>query len=120
GDHTGVHKYFQDKINQIEPKEQWWLDNENKIPLLIYSKELKGETISTYGGQIDTLPTVAYLMGVNKENYKYAMGKNLLNTNKNSVILSDFKVKGEVTESDVEHLENSIELSDKIIRGDYF
>lgn len=120
GDHTGVHKYFQDKINQIEPKEQWWLDNENKIPLLIYSKGLKGETISTYGGQIDTLPTVAYLMGVDKENYKYAMGKNLLNTNKNNVILSDFKVKGEVTESDVEHLENSIELSDKIIRGDYF
>ncbi len=120
GDHTGVHKYFQDKINQIEPKEQWWLDNENKIPLLIYSKGLKGETISTYGGQIDTLPTVAYLMGVDKKNYKYAMGKNLLNTNKNNVILSDFKVKGEVTESDVEHLENSIELSDKIIRGDYF
>lgn len=120
GDHTGVHKYFQDRINQIEPKEQWWLDNENKIPLLIYSKGLKGETISTYGGQIDTLPTVAYLMGVDKENYKYAMGKNLLNTNKNNVILSDFKVKGEITESDIEHLENSIELSDKIIRGDYF
>lgn len=120
GDHTGVHKYFQDKIDQMESKELWYTDNENKIPLLIYNRGLKGETISTYGGQIDVLPTIAYLMGVNKENYKYAMGKNLLNTNKNNVILSDFKVKGEVTEEDIEHLYDSIRFSDKLIRGDYF
>lgn len=27
GDHTGVHKYYNDKVNEMKNPENWWLDN---------------------------------------------------------------------------------------------
>lgn len=120
GDHTGVHKYFQDKINSMKYKESWWVDNENKIPLLIYSKDAKGETISVNGGPIDMVPTLGYLMGAEKSSYSTAMGRNLLNTKKDFVVLSNFQVKGTVTNEEKEYYKDLLILSDKVVRSNYF
>lgn len=120
GDHTGVHKYFQDKINMMKNKEEWWSNNNNKIPLLIYNKNSPPRTISTYGGPVDLVPTLGYLMGVDNKHYNTAMGRNLLNTNKDFVILSNFEVRGNVTEEEKNRYKTYLILSDKLIRSNYF
>lgn len=120
GDHTGVHKYFEDKIKTMENKEQWWVDNYNKIPLIIYNKSTQPEVINIHGGPVDLVPTLGYLMGVEDKVYSSALGRNLLNTKKDFVILSDFRVRGNITKEEEEKYKNLLLLSDKIIRGNYF
>lgn len=120
GDHTGVHKYFQDKIDMMKNKEEWWSNNDNKIPLLIYNKNSPQRTISTYGGPVDLVPTLGYLMGVDNKHYNTAMGRNLLNTNKDFVILSNFQVRGNLTEEEKNKFKTYLILSDKLIRSNYF
>lgn len=122
GDHTGVHKYYEDEVAKITPQEDWWQGNDWRIPLIMYEKDLNGETINTIGGQIDLMPTLAYLMGVNKEDYEQtAMGRNLLNTNKNFAVLANGKYIGDKT-SDKEELEaiNGLDIADKLLRSNYF
>ncbi|RXM73347.1 LTA synthase family protein [Clostridium tetani] len=122
GDHCGVHKYYKDKLNEIQPREDWWFKNDYEIPLLIYSKDLKGKEIKTIGGQIDILPTVAYLMGVDKKEYiNTSMGRNLLNTNKNFVVLSNGVFIGDYeTENEKKKLVEGLNISDIMLRSNYF
>ncbi|MEG0771912.1 LTA synthase family protein [Clostridium sp.] len=120
GDHTGVHKYFGDKIKDINEKEKWWMNNNNKVPLLIYNKNSTSEIIDIHGGPVDLVPTLSYLMGADKNSYKTAMGRNLLNTRKDFVLLSNFQVKGNLTEEEKRIYKEHLLLSDKIIRSNYF
>ena len=56
-----------------------------KVPLIIHYPGFKnGETISTIGGQIDILPTIANLMDFE---VPYALGKDLLNTKTGYAVL---------------------------------
>ncbi len=78
GDHEGVHKYFKNEIDAIKQRDEWWLDNNKKLPLIIYNKDIKPKEIKITGGQVDIMPTLAYLMGINDEDYENtAMGRNL-------------------------------------------
>ena len=122
GDHCGVHKYYKDKLNKIQPREDWWFKNDYGIPLLIYSKDLKGQEIKTIGGHIDILPTVAYLMGVDKKEYmNTAIGRNLLNTNKNFAVLSNGVFIGDYkTEIEKKNLVDGLRISDIMLRSNYF
>lgn len=122
GDHTGVHKYYSDEIDNLPEKESWW-NNENKIPLIIYNKGYKGKVIETAGGQIDILPTVAYLMGIEEEKYEStSLGRNLLNTKKSYALLNDGRIIGEdnLTQENKDHINKSFQISDLIIRTNYF
>ncbi|MBV1820368.1 LTA synthase family protein [Clostridium cochlearium] len=122
GDHCGVHKYYKDKLNKIQPREDWWFKNDYEIPLIIYSKDLKGKEIKTIGGHIDILPTAAYLMGVDKKEYIHtSMGRNLLNTNKNFVVLSNGVFIGNYdNEMDKKTLVQGLDISDIMLRSNYF
>ncbi|WP_032120878.1 LTA synthase family protein [Clostridium amazonitimonense] len=122
GDHEGVHKFFNDEIVNLPDKEDWWIENHKKVPFIIYSKDLEGKTVSIHGGQADTFPTLAYLFGANEEDFTTSiMGRNLLNTNKDFVILSDRTYLGkESSPNEKEEMLKSIELSDKLIRANYF
>ncbi|MDR3541247.1 MAG: LTA synthase family protein [Desulfosporosinus sp.] len=122
GDHTGVHKYYNDEVKEVQPQENWWLDDSKRIPLIVYHKGMKGREIETTGGQIDTMPTVAYLMGINEASYKNtAFGRNLLNTQKNFAVLANKHYVGEAVNLKEQQEEiQGIDLADLIIRKNYF
>ncbi|SPF33983.1 hypothetical protein SBF1_1270001 [Candidatus Desulfosporosinus infrequens] len=83
---------------------------------------MKSREIGITGGQIDTMPTVAYLLGINEESYKNTVfGRNLLNTNKNFAVLANRQYVGEATNNQEQQEEiKGIDLADIIIRKNYF
>lgn len=122
GDHCGVHKFYEDLIVNAPLEGDWWKDNDKEIPFIIYNNDIEGETISNVGGQVDFLPTISYLLGIDKENFQNtSMGRILVNTNRNSTILNNGEIKGNPKdEKEKEHLENVFKIADIIIEGNYF
>ncbi|EGT3601024.1 LTA synthase family protein [Clostridium perfringens] len=121
GDHCGVHKFYEDDIKDSPLEGDWWKDNEKEIPFMIYNPSIKGETISKEGGQIDFLPTIAYLLGFNRDKFdSTAMGRVLVNTNRNAIILNNGEIVGTPTPKEKAHLEKSFNIADMVIQGNYF
>lgn len=122
GDHTGVHKYYNDEVKQVQPQENWWLDDSKRIPLIIYHKGMNGREIAITGGQIDTMPTVAYLMGIKEDSYQNTVfGRNLLNTKKDFAVLSNRLYIGKATNNDdIENQIKGIDIADLVIGKNYF
>jgi uncharacterized sulfatase len=120
GDHEGVHKYFKDDVLKIKPQESWF-KNDTKIPLIVYNESINGEEIKTIGGQVDIYPTLMYLLGIDKNYYeRTCIGRNLLNTNKNFVVLKDGGIIGKISAKEKEMARKGLDISDKIIRSNYF
>lgn len=122
GDHAGIHKYYQDELKDITPYEEWWGRKDTRIPLIIYQKQLAGKQIDTIGGQIDIMPTVAYLMGVEEKDYAdTVMGRNLLKTKRSFAVLADGTfVCDPGSEQYKDDAVKGIDIADRIIRSDYF
>lgn len=123
GDHTGPHKYYDSKIESLSNPEKWWLDNGNHtVPLVIYNPSITEPVKDdVYGGQIDIMPTLLYLLGVDNSVYQNtALGRNLLNTNRSYAVLTDRAIKGDLTDKEKKIIESSLDLSDKMIRANYF
>jgi len=122
GDHCGIHKFFPNEIHEINKKEDWWVNNHNHVPLIVYYKNMTGEMIELEGGQIDIMPTLLYLMGIEEGEYiNSAMGRNLLKTNKNYAVSAKRTVTGEgLTEKDKEEAIRGLDMADIIIRSNYF
>ena len=98
---------------------QW---KSNTVPLIIYNPSIKTPVKDdVYGGQIDIMPTLLYLLGVDNNVYQNtALGRNLLNTKRSYAVLTDKTIKGELTDKEKEIVGNVLDLSDKMIRADYF
>lgn len=124
GDHGGVHKYYNSAINQLSVQEDWYLDDDtSRVPFIIYDKTMtESKKFDTIGGQIDVMPTLLYALGVDSSVYENtALGRNLLNTNRNFVVLTNGTVKGfNLTQEEEDMIKNSLDISDKIITSDYF
>lgn len=122
GDHGGVHKFYEDEIKDAPLNENWWKENTKEIPFIIYNKDIKAETISKVGGQTDFLPTISYLLGVDRKDFEgTSMGRVLVNTNRDAVILNDGEIKGTPKDSNEEqHLKDTFKIADYIIQGNYF
>lgn len=124
GDHAGVHKYYNSSIESLSNPEDWFLDNGHRtIPFIVWSKDIQSpKTFEIKGGQIDIMPSLLYLMGVDTENYiNTALGRNLFNTNKSFAVLTNLDIVSDnLTEEEKEMYKNIVELSDKMIRSDYF
>ena len=124
GDHTGVHKYYNSSIQGLSTKEDWCLDDgEPRVPFIIYDKSInEGKTFDTIGGQIDIMPTMLYLLGVDSNKYENtALGRNLLNTNRSYAVITNGDIKGtNLSDEDKIQLGGILQLSDSMIRGDYF
>ncbi len=121
GDHCGVHKFYEDDIKDSPLEGDWWKDNEKEISFMIYNPSIKGETISKEGGQIDFLPTIAYLLGFNRDSFdNTSMGRVLVNTNRNAIILNNGEIVGNPTPKEKAHLEKSFNIADMVIQGNYF
>lgn len=122
GDHAGVHKYYNDSIQDLNFENNWWKDYDHKLPLIIYSQNAPAETISASGGQVDMLPTICYLLGVDSSLYvNSSMGRVLINTNRDSTIIKGNVIKGAPKDSEEEkHLLDSYNIGDKIIKSNFF
>ncbi|MDP4089542.1 MAG: LTA synthase family protein [Bacillota bacterium] len=122
GDHCGVHKYFGDTVAKIQPQESWW-NNDKRIPFIIYHKGMEGKELKVQGGEIDVLPTLAYTLGIDSSKYNNsALGRNLLNTNRDFALLADGTIKGKENLSSevLQSIQASFDISDKLLRTDYF
>lgn len=120
GDHTGPEKYFYDSLQAITDNNPWWLNNDKRIPLVIYSKNITPEERIINSSQVDLLPTILYLMGAECEEYKMAVGKNLFTSKNDFCILQDFTMVGSANEKQKEHIKKGLILNDKMIRSNYF
>lgn len=120
GDHTGPEKYFYDSLQAIADNNPWWLHNDKRIPLMIYSNGITPEVREINSSQVDLLPTILYLMGVEYDQYKMAVGKNLFTSKNDFCILQDFTVIGKADEKQKEHAKEGLILNDRMIRSNYF
>lgn len=122
GDHGGVHKFYNDKITNAPLEGDWWKDDDKKIPFIIYSPGTKGEVINKSGGQVDFLPTISYLLGLDRNKFdNTSMGRVLVNTNKDTTILNYGQIKGTPNNQEEEkHLKDIFKIADYIIQGNYF
>lgn len=124
GDHRGVHKYYNDKLSQLKNPKENWLDNENQtLPLIIYNKDITTPVVNNViGGQVDIMPTLCYLMGVDENKYiNTVMGRNLLKTNKSYALTNNGIISNKgLTKEDEEEIKKGFEISDKIIKSNYF
>lgn len=122
GDHTGIHKYYNSELQDIKPQENWWMENNKEVPFIIYNKDIKHKEFTVNGGQIDTMPTIAYMMGIDKDKFEdTAMGRILVNTKRDFAVLADKTYIGDNSnKNQVEHSILGIEISDMIIRSNYF
>jgi len=89
GDHSAVPKVDMESLLDfldMEYSDLEWTKLQ-KVPLVIhYPGLMNGETISTAGGQIDILPTIANLMDFDTP---YAFGHDLINSKKGYAILKN-------------------------------
>ena len=122
GDHGGVHKYYNDDIQDLDYEGNWWKEYDNRIPLIIYSKGITPNVIEASGGQVDIPTTVLYLLGIDENKYlDTAMGRVLVNTNRDATIIKGNEIKGNVKDNEeLEHLLKSYEIGEKIIENNYF
>lgn len=143
GDHSAVPKIENEGLMQflgIEYNDLDWAKLQ-RIPLIIhYPGQQNGELITATGGQIDIMPTVANLMGFD---VPYALGKDLVNTQKNYVVLRngsiitdryiyfndtrelyDYKsgepLNIDLYNSELQNLLNELNISDCIISNNMF
>lgn len=118
GDHGGIHKYYMEDVEASNIEGDWWQEKDNKVPLIIYGRDLPNKVIDTFGGQIDIMPTVSYILGLDTKGCE--MGRNLLNTNRNATVIKDGIVVGKPKEEEKKMLEKAYDISDKIIKNNYY
>ena len=117
GDHEGIQKYYPYDMGSLP-------DNQKKIPLIIYCADdgWTSGTVSTIGGEVDILPTISYLFGLQDASTgestlgQTMMGRNLLRGGEGGVILWDGSTIG--TADDL--LKRAQQISDETIRGNYY
>ncbi|WP_051623424.1 LTA synthase family protein [Clostridium hydrogeniformans] len=122
GDHAGVHKYYNSKLEDVKLEGDWWKDTDKKVPLIIYNKDLQENKIEAYGGQIDIMPTVLYLLGVEDNLYRdKVMGRVLVNTKRNYTVIKDNEIRGEInSEEEEKHIKSAYDIGRKIILNHYY
>ncbi|MVX64585.1 sulfatase-like hydrolase/transferase [Clostridium chromiireducens] len=121
GDHCGVHKFYEKEIENSPLEGDWWKDNHKKIPYIIYSKDLQPEVISKAGGQSDFLPTISYMLGIDRSDFENtSMGRVLVNTNRDAAILNDGTIMGTPKdEKETNHLKETFNIADSVISKNY-
>ncbi|WP_300383078.1 LTA synthase family protein [Clostridium sp.] len=118
GDHGGIHKYYMEDVEATNMDGDWWKEYERQIPLIIIGDGIPNKTIETIGGHIDILPTVSYLLGADTKNT--AMGRNLLNTKRNSTVIKGGTIIGNPNQEELEKLSEGYKIAEYIIKNNYF
>lgn len=121
GDHAGPHKFYQDRLKDIDCENPKWKEKDIRVPLIIYNPSITGEKREVIGGQMDIMPTVLYLAGVDESKFENtAMGKILVKTNRNFTILNNGEIVGMPSnEKEKEHIEKVFYIGDKLLKTNY-
>lgn len=88
GDHyaiSGNHKPAIAKLLGKEKADDFDVAQWQKVPFMIHMDGLKGGINHTYGGEIDVLPTLENLLGINNSDY-IQFGQDLLAQNRNQTV----------------------------------
>ena len=97
GDHFGLtkqHIVYNDEMSKFLGR-SYGFDDMLNVPLLIHIPGLgDARTIHTVGGQVDLMPTILNLLGVEKEDGPIFAGQDLLNTSEGFVALPNFVPQG--------------------------
>ncbi|KGR90920.1 glycerol phosphate lipoteichoic acid synthase [Ureibacillus massiliensis 4400831 = CIP 108448 = CCUG 49529] len=144
GDHYGISENHNRAMEIIMGKEITPYESANlqRVPLIIHAPGIEGGVNHSYGGQIDLLPTVLHLLGVDTKNY-VQFGTDLLSEEHNEVVAfrnddfvspTIFSIGGkyydattglplddsqlEKAEEYKEEVDYKLQLSDKVVNGD--
>jgi lipoteichoic acid synthase len=144
GDHYGISKDNDKQMGQILGKEITPFDDTGlqRVPLFLHVPGIKGGVNHEYGGQIDVLPTLLHLLGIDSNKY-VQFGTDLLSKQHDDLIPfrnGDFvsstimSIDGQFYDSktglelgneklaeaqkDQEIVEEKLSLSDKVVNGD--
>lgn len=144
GDHYGISENHNKAMEQIIGKEVTPFENANlqQVPLIIHVPGMEGGVKHTYGGQMDILPTLLHLLGIDSQNY-VQFGTDLLSKEHNELIpfrngdfvsptiysiddkLYDATTGLPLDDSQLEkanefkkEVEYKLQLSDKVVNGD--
>ncbi|OIM21672.1 glycerol phosphate lipoteichoic acid synthase [Oenococcus oeni] len=88
GDHYGISENHEAAIAQLLKKKKitnYDLAQFQKVPFMIHASNLKGGIDHTYGGEIDVLPTLLDLLGVQNTN-SVQFGSDLLSTKRRQIV----------------------------------
>ncbi|MDV7757341.1 LTA synthase family protein [Liquorilactobacillus mali] len=147
GDHYGISNNHKKAIAQLLGKKSvssYDLAMFQKVPFMIHMNGLKGGINHTYGGEIDVMPTLEDLLGIDSSNM-IQLGNDLLSENRNQTVAfrdGDYvsptysKIGSKVYDSSgnlvknltaeqkaqvdsmQSHTDKVLSLSDKIVTGD--
>jgi lipoteichoic acid synthase len=142
GDHYGISENHNKAMSQVLGKEITPFEHAQlqRVPLFIRVPGVKGGIMHQYGGQIDLLPTVLHLLGIDTKNYVH-FGTDLLSPEHQEIVPfrnGDFvtptvtAVNGKYYDSktgepiketpEIKRLEQiartKLDLSDKVVYGD--
>ena len=115
GDHTGIHKYYEYSLEEWYDEYPWVnVEGNYTVPLIISSGDIEeSHSFDMVAGQIDVMPTLAYLIGMPEEDYiNQAMGRNLLKTNRSYAVFRDGTIHGELTDEEKAIVATSYEVSE--------
>ncbi len=123
GDHGGVHKYYPHWVSNLSDaaREDWFLtdDEDYTLPLIVYHPFIESPAVyQTVGGQMDVLPTLLGLLGVEDAAARRVMfGRDLLATTRSFALRDDGYVYGTLTETERRTAYSAYYLSDLLIRS---
>ncbi len=91
GDHYGISNSRNKDLAELLGKtKEEWTDYDNasmqRVPVMFHIPgQTDGSVSETYGGQVDVLPTLLHLLGVNTENY-IQLGQDLFSSQRDQVV----------------------------------
>lgn len=87
GDHYGISENHNEAMANVIGKEITPFVNAQlqRVPVFIHVPGVKGGVVSTYGGQVDIMPTVLHLLGIDTKDF-LQLGSDLLSPQHNQVV----------------------------------
>lgn len=87
GDHYGISKDNDETMSHVIGKEVTPFESAGlqRVPLFIHVPGIKGGVNHEYGGQVDVLPTILHLLGIDSKNY-VQFGTDLLSEQHDSLV----------------------------------
>ncbi|MCU9594979.1 LTA synthase family protein [Caldibacillus thermolactis] len=146
GDHHALSEKYYDELSDLLDQEIGPVESAGlqRVPLFIYVPGIEGEINSTYGGQIDLLPTLLHLLGIDTKEFVhfgtdllseqhlelvpfrngdfvspkiYSVNDNFYDINTGNKITEDHVLYEEAIELK-EKTEFTLQLSDQLVNGD--